>query len=188
MTNRALPTGPPKTTRSWTAFLPIGLFMALIGLFVWAMFGQRVDRHASPLVGKPAPSFVLPDMTGSQLDLASYAGKPIILNFYASWCAPCRVEHPQLLQLSKDSRFVILGVAYRDDPSKTAAYLDELGNPYAQSAIDRQGAVGVQFGLAGVPETYVIGANGNVLARHQGEVTAKVAGDLARLAASSNPR
>jgi cytochrome c biogenesis protein CcmG, thiol:disulfide interchange protein DsbE len=167
------------------AIVPFALFVALAGLFVWAMFGQRVDRHASPLIGKPAPNFVLPAMDGRMLDLAAYQGRPIILNFYASWCAPCRVEHPQLLQLAKDSRFVVLGVAYRDDPAKTAAYLDELGNPYAQSAIDRQGSVGVQFGLAGVPETYVIGGDGKVLLRHQGEVTAKVAGEIAKLAAGS---
>jgi cytochrome c biogenesis protein CcmG, thiol:disulfide interchange protein DsbE len=167
--------------RLW-ALLPIALFLALAGLFVWAMFGQRVDKHLSALVGKPAPNFVLPDMTGGNLDLADYRGRPIILNFYASWCAPCRVEHPQLMQLARDRRFVVLGVAYRDDPAKTAAYLDELGNPFAGSAIDRQGNVGVQFGLAGVPETYVIGADGIVLHRHQGEVTAKVAGELARLA------
>jgi cytochrome c biogenesis protein CcmG, thiol:disulfide interchange protein DsbE len=167
------------------AIVPFALFVALAGLFVWAMFGQRVDRHASPLIGKPTPSFVLPAMDGKSLDLAAYKGRPIILNFYASWCAPCRVEHPQLLQLAKDSRFVVLGIAYRDDPAKTAAYLDELGNPYAQSAIDRQGSVGVQFGLAGVPETYVIGGDGTVLLRHQGEVTAKIAGEIAKLAAES---
>lgn len=168
--------------RMW-ALLPIGLFMALAGLFTWAMFGQRIDKHASALVGRPAPSFVLPALKGGNLDLDAYRGKPIILNFYASWCAPCRVEHPQFMQLSKDSRFVVLGVSYRDEPVKTAAYLDELGDPFVQSAIDRQGAVGVQFGLAGVPETYVIGTDGIVLTRHQGEVTAKVAGELAALAA-----
>lgn len=176
-------TKPASKGRLW-ALLPIGLFVALAGLFMWAMFGQRVDKHASPLIGKPAPTFALPDITGGTLDLAAYKGRPIILNFYASWCAPCRLEHPQLLQLGKDTRFVVLGVSYRDDPTKTAAYLDELGDPFAQSAIDRQGNVGVQFGLAGVPETYVIGADGTVLLRHQGEVTAKVAGDLARIAVS----
>jgi cytochrome c biogenesis protein CcmG, thiol:disulfide interchange protein DsbE len=140
------PASSPSASKrpvAWAAFVPIALFLALAGLFVWAMFGSRVDRHASPLIDKPTPNFVLPDMAGGTLDLASYAGKPIILNFYASWCAPCRVEHPQLLQLSKDSRFVVLGVAYRDDPAKTGAYLEELGNPYKQSAIDRQGATGV---------------------------------------------
>jgi cytochrome c biogenesis protein CcmG, thiol:disulfide interchange protein DsbE len=164
------------------ALLPLIVFVALAGLFMWAMFGQRVDKKASALVGKPAPTFQLPAISGGMLDLSTYRGRPIILNFYASWCAPCRVEHPQFLQLAKDSRFVVLGVAYRDDPAKTAAYLDELGNPYAATALDRQGAIGVQYGLAGVPETYVIGADGIVRHRHQGEVTAKVAGELARLA------
>jgi cytochrome c biogenesis protein CcmG/thiol:disulfide interchange protein DsbE len=170
--------------RVW-AFLPLIFFVALAGLFIWAMFGQRVDRHASALIGKPAPHFVLPDIEGQTLDLSAYKGRPIILNVFASWCAPCRVEHPQLLQMAQDRRFVLLGLAYRDDPSKTEAYLDELGNPYAQAGLDRQGAVGVQFGLAGVPETYVIGANGVILARHQGEITPKVAGELAQLAARS---
>jgi cytochrome c biogenesis protein CcmG/thiol:disulfide interchange protein DsbE len=170
------------------AFLPVVLFLSLITLFVWATLGQRVDRHASPLIGKPAPPFVLPDMAGGQMDLSAYRGKPIILNFYASWCAPCRVEHPQLLQLASDPRFVVLGVAYRDDPAKTAAYLDELGNPYAQTALDRQGAIGVQFGLAGVPETYVISADGNVLLRHQGEITPRIAAALSALATRGAPQ
>jgi cytochrome c biogenesis protein CcmG, thiol:disulfide interchange protein DsbE len=170
-----------STGRLW-ALLPIGLFAALAGLFSWAMFGQRVDKHISPLIGKPAPNFSLPAIKGGTLDLSAYKGRPIILNFYASWCAPCRVEHPQFMQLARDSRLVVLGVSYRDDPAKTAAYLDELGDPFAQSAIDRQGDVGVQFGLSGVPETYVIGSDGTVLLRHQGEVTAKVAGELVRLA------
>jgi cytochrome c biogenesis protein CcmG, thiol:disulfide interchange protein DsbE len=172
--------------RPLASFLPLAIFLALAGLFVWAMFGQRVDKKASPLIGKQSPNFTLPTLNGGNVDMVAFRGKPIILNFYASWCAPCRVEHPQFLQLAKDPRFVVLGVAYRDDPVKTAAYLDELGNPFVQTGIDRQGAVGVQFGLAGVPETYVIGADGKVLLRHQGEVTAKVAGDIARLAAGSS--
>jgi cytochrome c biogenesis protein CcmG, thiol:disulfide interchange protein DsbE len=172
---------PDTKGRLW-AFLPVSLFLALAGLFMWAMFGQRVDKHASPLVGRPAPTFALPAIKGGTLDLAAYKGRPIILNFYASWCAPCRLEHPQFMQLARDSRLVVLGVSYRDDPAKTAAYLDELGDPFAQSAIDRQGNVGVQYGLSGVPETYVISADGTVLLRHQGEVTAKVAGDITRIA------
>lgn len=172
----------PKSNRLM-AFLPLGLFVALAALFAWAMFGQRVDRHASALVGKPVPPIVLPDMDGKTLDLSSYKGRAVILNVYASWCAPCRVEHPMLLQLAKDPRFVVLGLAYRDDPSKTQAYLDELGDPYAQTGIDRQGAAGVQLGLGGVPETYVISAKGIVLTRHQGEITPKVASELAQLAA-----
>jgi cytochrome c biogenesis protein CcmG, thiol:disulfide interchange protein DsbE len=178
-------TTPLKPRRHILAILPFVVFITLAGLFMWAMFGNRVDRHASPLIGKPVPEFTLPALDGTSFEMSRYLGRPIILNVYASWCAPCRVEHPQLLQLSKDRRFVVLGIAYKDDPARTASYIAELGNPYVQTALDRQGSVGVQLGLAGVPETYVIGADGTVLTRHQGEVTAKIAGELANLAAGS---
>ncbi len=176
---------PPQSNRLM-AFLPLALFLGLAGLFIWAIFGQRVDRHTSALIGKPVPPIVLPAMDGKTLDLASYKGRAVIVNVFASWCAPCRVEHPILLQMAKDKRFVVIGLAYRDDPSKTQAYLDELGDPYAQTGIDRQGSAGVQLGLGGVPETYVISAEGIVLARHQGEITPKVAGELAQLAARNS--
>jgi cytochrome c biogenesis protein CcmG, thiol:disulfide interchange protein DsbE len=172
--------------RLW-AVLPLIVFLGLAGLALFGMFGNRVDRHASPLIGKPAPAFMLPALSGGTVELQQFRGRPIILNVFASWCAPCRVEHPQLLQLSKDSRFVVLGLAYRDEPAKTAKFIEELGNPFAAIALDRQGATGVQFGLAGVPETYVIGADGIVLHRHQGEVTPKVAADLARIATARLP-
>ncbi|MFN7674158.1 MAG: redoxin family protein, partial [bacterium] len=99
--------GQPKTNRLM-AFLPLVLFLGLAGLFAWSMFGQRVDRHASALIGKPVPPIVLPDMDGKTLDLASYKGRAVIVNVFASWCAPCRVEHPLLLQLAKDKRFVVI--------------------------------------------------------------------------------
>ncbi len=170
--------------RVW-AFLPLAFFVLLAGLFAWAVLGQRVDRHASALIGKPAPDFVLPDLDGKTVRLSAYRGKPVILNVFASWCAPCRIEHPQLMQMANDSRFTVLGLAYRDDPAKLAAYFDELGVPFAQTGLDRQGDVGIQLGLAGVPETYVISPTGTVVWRHQGEVTAKVAGELVRIAVQS---
>jgi cytochrome c biogenesis protein CcmG, thiol:disulfide interchange protein DsbE len=170
-----------KGARAW-ALLPLGLFLALGGLFAWGMFGSRVDRHASPLVGTQAPPAILPALGGGTVDLSSYRGQTVVLNVFASWCAPCRVEHPQLIQMAKDSRFVMLGLAYRDDPSDTAKYLEELGDPYAAVAIDRQGAVGVSFGLTGVPETYVIGPDGIVLKKVTGEVTPRLAADLVRAA------
>jgi cytochrome c biogenesis protein CcmG, thiol:disulfide interchange protein DsbE len=173
-----------QRARIW-AFAPLVVFLALAGLAAWGMFGSRVDRHESPLIGKPVPPVVLPTLDGATVDLASFQGKPVILNLFASWCAPCRVEHPQLLQLSKDSRFVVVGLAYRDEPAKTAAFLDELGNPFAAVLIDRQGATGIQLGLTGVPETYVIGPDGLVAHKHVGEVTPKIAGDLARIAAGT---
>jgi cytochrome c biogenesis protein CcmG/thiol:disulfide interchange protein DsbE len=173
--------------RVW-ALAPLALFVALGGLFAWGMFGQRVDRHASPLVGTVAPPAVLPTLEGGQFDLASLRGQVVVLNVFASWCAPCRIEHPQLIQMARDSRFVIVGLAYRDDPADTAAYLDELGNPYRAVAIDRQGAVGVSFGLTGVPETYVIGPDGVVVKKVTGEITPRLAADIVREAAAAAGR
>lgn len=170
--------------RIW-AFAPLVAFLALAGLAAWGMFGGRVDRHESPLIGKPVPPVILPALAGGTFDLASLRGKPVILNLFASWCTPCRVEHPQLLQLSKDSRFVVVGLAYRDEPAKTAAFLDELGNPFAAVLLDRQGATGIQLGLTGVPETYVIGPDGVVAHKHVGEVTPKAAAELARIASGT---
>lgn len=170
--------------RFW-AIAPLALFVLLGGLFAWGMLGQRVDRHASPLVGTQAPPAILPAIDGSTFDLSAYRGRAVVLNVFASWCAPCRIEHPQLIQMARDSRFVVLGLAYRDDPADTAAYLEELGNPYAAVAIDRQGAVGVSFGLTGVPETYIIDPEGVVVRKVTGEITPRLAIEIARDAAAA---
>lgn len=178
------PAPAAKGSRLW-ALLPLGVFMALATLAAWGMFGARVDRHATPLVGQPAPEAVLPALDGATFDLSAYRGRAVILNVFASWCAPCRVEHPKLLQLAQDSRYVVVGLAYRDDPADTASYLEELGNPYHAVAVDRQGAVGVRFGLTGVPETYVIGPDGVVRMKVTGEITQNSAAELARAAAAA---
>jgi cytochrome c biogenesis protein CcmG/thiol:disulfide interchange protein DsbE len=173
--------------RLW-ALAPLAAFLALAGLAAWGMFGARVDRHASPLVGKPAPTVSLPALDGGAFDLAAFRGRPVIVNLFASWCGPCRVEHPYLMQLTKDDRFALVGLAYRDEPAKTADFLEELGDPFDAVGIDRQGAAGVQLGLTGVPETYVIGPDGIILHKHAGEITPKVAGELAAIAVKSARR
>lgn len=151
------------------ALLPIALFAGLIGLGLWGLLGQRPDRHASPLVGKPAPALVLPNLEGGPaVDLSELRGRPVLVNFYASWCAPCRVEHPYLFALSKDRRIVLLGVAYKDEPAKTLAFLEELGDPFAATGVDRDGRLGLDWGLTGVPESYLIDASGTVVAKHAG--------------------
>jgi cytochrome c biogenesis protein CcmG, thiol:disulfide interchange protein DsbE len=177
------PAHTPRAGIKWGAFVPLALFLGLAGLFAFGMWGSRVDRTQSALIGQPAPTTTLPALTTrGEFALSQYAGKVVILNVFASWCGPCRVEHPQLLQLSEDSRFVVLGLAYRDEPEDTLKFLDELGNPFAAIGIDRQGALGVQFGLSGVPETYLIDGAGVVRFKVTGELTAQKAGDLARRA------
>ena len=95
---------------------------------------------------------------------------PKIVNFWASWCAPCRVEHPQLMQLAEEG-IPVFGVNYKDDPVKAANFLIELGDPYSAIGADEEGRVGLEWGVYGVPETYVIDGDGNVVLRFAGPVT-----------------
>jgi cytochrome c biogenesis protein CcmG/thiol:disulfide interchange protein DsbE len=154
--------------RLW-AIIPVVLFVGLAGLGVWGVLGQRAEKFESQLIGKPAPAITARLLGGEgELALEAYRGKPIVLNFWASWCVPCRVEHPVLLQLSKDDRIVVLGLAYRDEPEDARRFLAELGDPFAASGLDPLGESGIEFGITGVPETFLIGADGTVLAKHTG--------------------
>ena len=152
------------------AFLPFLVFVAIGAMFVYGMWGKRVDKNISPLIGKP-----LPTITSFTIDNKEYAikadGKPKIINFFASWCVPCRAEHKQLLQMSAEQGFDLIGVAYEDKPQNIANYLDELGNPYHTVLIDLHGAAGSTLGLSGVPETYVVGSDGIIKYKHKGEIT-----------------
>jgi cytochrome c biogenesis protein CcmG/thiol:disulfide interchange protein DsbE len=143
-------------------------------LGAWGMFSLRMDKKASPLIGKPAPTLVLPTVQSGKADLnlADLKGRIVVVNFMASWCAPCREEHPILMQAANDPRFVLVGVAYKDEPENTRNMILELGDPFALLGMDRSGSGGVAFGLTGVPETYVIGRDGMVLAKHAGPLDA----------------
>ena len=102
---------------------------------------------------------------------------PVLVNIFASWCAPCEVEHPVLVELKKQGVRVV-GVAYKDAPENTKAFIGRLGDPYAQRLVDRDGRAGIDLGVTGVPETYLVGANGTILAKHTGPLTPETAGEL----------
>ena len=153
------------------SFLPFAIFLGLVAMFAFGMWGNRVSKDASPLIGKPLPQIISPTLDNKEIDLAQYAGKPLILNFFASWCAPCKEEHPNLGLIAQNQDVVLLGFAYRDDPAKTRDYIAEMGNPYAQIAVDRQGAAGALLGLTGVPETYIVNKDGIIIYKHKGEIT-----------------
>jgi cytochrome c biogenesis protein CcmG/thiol:disulfide interchange protein DsbE len=106
---------------------------------------------------------------------------PMIVNFFASWCAPCEVEHPVLMGL-KGEKVRVIGVAYKDAPPNTQALLTRLGDPYAQVLVDRDGRAGVEFGVTGVPESYVVARGGKVIAKHTGPLSEADAENLAKLA------
>jgi len=102
--------------------------------------------------------------------MVAATGTPTVINIFASWCAPCEVEHPVLLAL-KAQGITVIGIAYKDDPAKTEAFLRRLGNPYSKVLVDRTGRAGVEFGISGVPESFLIGADGKVLAKFTGPMT-----------------
>ncbi len=164
------------------AFIPLAIFIAIGAMFLWGMYGKRVSKDESPLIGKPLPAISGGTLDGGTINFDNTSGQPLILNFFASWCAPCRDEHKQLLQMAGATKVKIIGIAYRDDPKETRNYIDELGNPYTDIIIDRQGGIGASLGLSGVPETYIVGADGIIKYKHKGPITPKDASDLLKKA------
>jgi cytochrome c biogenesis protein CcmG/thiol:disulfide interchange protein DsbE len=166
----------------WLAVLPLVALIALGALFY--RFALRRDPHVQPqaLVGREIPDLTLPSLKeGTPVSLRQAAAEgPMIVNFFASWCAPCEVEHPVLMSL-KGQHVRVVGVAYKDAPPNTQALLTRLGDPYAQALVDRDGRAGVEFGVTGVPESYVIAKGGKVLSKHTGPLTQADADGLAKL-------
>lgn len=154
------------------AALPLVALLAAIVLF--AGYALHHDPHVTPaaMVGHPVPNVVLPALAaGPPVRLREGLHGPVLINFFASWCAPCAQEQPQLMALRAQGVLVV-GIAYKDAPRDSQAFLTRLGNPFSQVLIDRSGDVGVEFGVSGVPETYLVGANGVILAKHSGPLTA----------------
>ncbi len=152
--------------------IPIAVLLALVLLFA---VGLKHDPRVvpSPLIGKAGPSFILPGLNGipSQLGNADLRGRPVLVNFFASWCAGCRDEHPLLLELSKQG-VEIIGMDYKDTDADGSAWLARHGNPYRVVAADTLGTAGLDWGVYGVPETYVLSADGIILYKQIGPVTA----------------
>ena len=167
----------------WLALLPLAALIALGGLFYFYALKRDPQVQPQALVGRAMPDLTLPDLTdGRPVRLRDAADEgPMIVNFFASWCAPCEIEQPVLMSL-RGQGVRVVGVAYKDAPSNTQAMLARLGNPFALAVVDRDGRAGVEFGVTGVPETYAIGRGGQVLAKHTGPLTdvdaAKLVGQL----------
>lgn len=167
----------------WLALAPLIALVALGLLFGLYALNRNPQVQPQALVGKPAPAIALPTLAeGQPVSIREAASEgPILVNFFASWCAPCEIEHPVIMGL-KGQPVRVVGVAYKDAPQNTAAFLDRLGNPYAEVLVDRDGRAGVEFGVTGVPETYVVGRDGLVIAKHTGPLTETDAQRLAKLA------
>jgi cytochrome c biogenesis protein CcmG/thiol:disulfide interchange protein DsbE len=151
----------------WLAALPLVVLAALALLF--GGYALHHDPKVIPmaLVGKPMPDVTLPRLdTGAMVRIrdATRDG-PVLVNFFASWCGPCQIEHPALMAMR--ARHVrIIGVAYKDAPANTQSFLAKLGDPFMQVLVDRDGRAGIDFGVSGVPETYLISPQGKVLAKY----------------------
>ena len=168
--------------KRWLAFVPLLVLLALAGLF--AGYALKRDPRVQPqaLVGKPAPALSLPELTsGTPTAIRATSQGPILVNFFASWCAPCEVEHPQLMAL-KAQGVTVVGIAYKDAPANTQAFLTRLGDPFALHLVDRDGRAGLEFGVTGVPETYLVGSDGVILAKHTGPLTPDAAEDMLKKA------
>jgi cytochrome c biogenesis protein CcmG/thiol:disulfide interchange protein DsbE len=154
--------------------LPLLLFLVLVGYFALTLnSGRDVHELPSAMISKPAPGFDLAGLDdGKPLALAALKGRPVVINFFASWCVPCRVEHPVLMRLKDENHIAIYGIAYKDDPAASTRLLQTYGDPYKQVGVDRNGSVGLDFGVYGVPETYVLDSNGIIRKRFVGPLTA----------------
>lgn len=151
--------------------LPVLLFAALAAGFYGGL-GRDAAVLPSPLIDKPAPEFALPALrgNGSGFSSADLAGKVSLVNIFASWCTPCRAEHPVLNALAKADRVPIYGINYKDKPEAADAWLSELGDPYTKIGADG-GRVGIEWGVYGVPETFVVDRAGRIHYRHVGPLT-----------------
>jgi cytochrome c biogenesis protein CcmG/thiol:disulfide interchange protein DsbE len=156
--------------------LPVALFAALGGFFLQANLRDVDTRDALPsvFVGRPAPPVTLTALEGRApfTQAALTDGEVKLVNFWASWCVPCRVEHPQLKALAEE--VPVYGINYKDDPAAAQAFLDELGDPFAAIGVDGDARTGIDWGLYGVPETFVLAGDGTVMLRFAGPITTEV--------------
>jgi cytochrome c biogenesis protein CcmG, thiol:disulfide interchange protein DsbE len=171
--------GRPRRPRRWLVLLPLAIFLALAAVFLLRLWsGEDISRIPSVLIGSQAPKTALPALIGSGLpgwDSSRFAGKVTLVNVFASWCAPCREEHPLLMVLAEDTRFDIIGLNYKDKAGEAAAFLAGLGNPYDAVGVDEAGRAGIDWGVYGVPETFLVGRDGTVLYKHIGPIATEEA-------------
>ena len=158
--------------RNLLFILPVLLFIALAAYFAVSL-RPGYDPHEVPsaLLDKEAPQFSLDGLHGAGIARDALKGGPVLINFFASWCVPCRVEHPLLMRLTEHDHVPLYGIDYKDKPEDATKFLTEFGDPYRAIGIDRDGRAGLDFGVYGVPETYVLDKTGHIRKRFVGPLT-----------------
>jgi cytochrome c biogenesis protein CcmG/thiol:disulfide interchange protein DsbE len=158
---------PPRSlARRLVVLAPVVIFAALAVIFIIRLEqGGNSSLVPSALIGRPAPVTVLPPLEGLDkpgIDSADFAGKVTLVNVWASWCVPCREEHPILEALARDPRINLVGINYKDQPGNARAFLGQMGNPFAAVGVDEKGRGSIDWGVYGVPETFLVGRDGTI--------------------------
>ena len=172
MTTQATP------KRRWVLALPLLIFAALAGLF-WFRLGADPAKLPSALIGRAAPQTALPALDGLTdsgapvpgLDPAAFKGKVSLVNVWASWCVPCHEEAPLLTELGKDKRLQLVGINYKDAPDNARRFLGRYGNPFGIVGVDDNGRAAIEWGVYGVPETFIVGRDGRIAYKMVGGIT-----------------
>jgi cytochrome c biogenesis protein CcmG/thiol:disulfide interchange protein DsbE len=167
------------TRRSWLLALPLLFFLAMAGIFLARLQSGDPSRIPSALIGRPAPPTALPPLPelvsdGAQvpgLDPAAFKGKVSVVNVWASWCVPCHDEAPLLTELARDQRLQLVGINYKDAPDNARRFLGRYGNPFKIVGVDGNGRASIEWGVYGVPETFVVGRDGRIAFKLVGPVT-----------------
>lgn len=159
--------------KNWIVFIPLAaLALLVIVAIVLLTRADERETFAAGLLGQELPAYELTNLDPAAPPVTSVAqaAEPYVINVFASWCAPCRAEHPLLMELRAQG-VTVIGVAYKDRPQNTARFLEGLGNPFAAVGLDPEGRYGLELGVQGVPETFVIGVDGRIAAVHRGPLT-----------------
>ena len=171
-------TAPPRR-RPLLVLVPLVLFLALAGLFLARLHaGRDTSEVPSALIGKAVPPFELPPLAGLTeagrpvpgLASGDLQGRVTVVNVWASWCVPCRQEHPLLERLGTDDRIRVVGINYKDEPENALRFLGQLGNPFAAVGTDKRGRVAIDWGVYGVPETFVVAPDGTIAYKYIGPI------------------
>jgi cytochrome c biogenesis protein CcmG/thiol:disulfide interchange protein DsbE len=171
--------GAPPQRRSLLMALPLIGFIALAGIFLLRLYGGDPAKIPSALIGHPAPQTALPPLPGlvidgaqvPGLDPAAFKGKVSVVNVWASWCVPCHDEAPLLTELGKDKRLQLVGIDYKDAPDNARRFLGRYGNPFGIVGVDGNGRAAIEWGVYGVPETFIVGLQGTIVYKMVGPIT-----------------
>ena len=157
--------------------LPLGLFLLILLTFAYLLIIDRNPQEIpSNLINKKIPNFEANSLFKEEKFIFSQELKPeiVLINFFATWCKPCRDEHLYIKKFSEQKKIRVIGINYKDDPEKTIKWLNDLGNPYSDVLLDKKGQIAIDWGVYGIPETFVVNSNGIIKYRQAGPITKKI--------------